>query len=92
MGTSLLATKGFAAPEPGASLPAGASAVSPDWGNRHSFSRCWRGCVSSTRCMERLQTAGSWQNNLLRLAESTGDPGLILEAHYGLGCPFDLAR
>ena len=84
MGTSLLAIKGFAAPEPGAAYQR-ALALCRQIGETVQLFPVLAGLRFFYTLHGELQTARELAEQLVRLAKSTGEPGLVLEANYGLG-------
>ena len=84
MGTSQLAIKGFAAPEPGVAYQR-ALALCRRIGETPQLFPVLAGLRFFYTLHGELQTARELGEQLVRLAKSTGDPGLILEAHYGSG-------
>ena len=86
MGASLSAIKGFAAPETGEAFQR-ALALCQQIGETPQLFPVLAGLRLFYTTHGELQTSREIGEQLLRLAESTGDPGLILEAHYGLGTP-----
>ena len=84
MAASLLATKGFAAPEPGDAYQR-ALALCHQIGETPQLFPVLAGLRFFYTVAGELRTGCEIGEQLLRLAESTGDPGLTLEAHYGLG-------
>ena len=84
MGPSLLAIKGFGAPETGAAYQR-ALALCRQIGETPQLFPVLAGLRYFYMLHGELQTSRELGEQLVRLAESTGDPGLILEAHYGLG-------
>ncbi len=86
MGPSLLAIKGFGAPETGAAY----QRLCRQIGETPQLFPVLAGLRYFYMLHGELQTSRELGEQLVRLAESTGDPGLILEAHYGLGVPLHL--
>jgi hypothetical protein len=86
MGASLSANKGFAAPETGEAFQR-ALALCRQIGETPQLFPVLAGLRLFYTVHGELQTSREIGEQLLRLGKSTGDPGLILEAHYGLGCP-----
>ena len=84
MGPSLLAIKGFGAPETGAAYQR-ALALCRQIGETPQLFPVLAGLRYFYMLHGELQTSRELGEQLVRLAESTGDPGLILEARYGLG-------
>jgi tetratricopeptide (TPR) repeat protein len=84
LGTALIATKGFSSPE---ALQAYARAreLSQLTGEAEQFFHVLFGqwLSNASRCEHRV--ALELGEQCLRLAQNTGDPGLVLEAHHALG-------
>ena len=89
MGTSLLATKGFAAPELGKAY-ARARELCRQLGETPQLFPVLMGLRGFYSVLGDLQTAREIAEELLRLAEGVNDKTLLLEAHYALGIPLNL--
>ena len=89
MGPSLLAIKGFAAPETGKAYQR-ALALCRQIGETPQLFPVLMGLRGFYSVLGELQTAREIAEELTRLAEGVNDTTLLLEAHYALGIPLNL--
>jgi class 3 adenylate cyclase/predicted ATPase len=89
LGTSLLATKGYAAPELGKAYTR-AHELCRQLGETPQLFPVLAGLRLFYTVHGEIRTARELGEELLRLAQSAGDPGLMLEAHYALAMPLYL--
>ncbi len=89
LGTSLMATKGFAAPEVG-TVYARALALCQQVGETPQLFPVLAGLRTFYTGRGELQTGRELGEQLLRLAQSVQDPALLVEAHVALGLPLFL--
>ena len=89
LGTSLLATKGFAAPELGKAYTR-ARELCRQLGDPPQLFPVLAGLRFFYTVHGEIQTSRELAEQLLRLAEGADDPGLLLEAHYALAIPLNL--
>jgi predicted ATPase len=88
-GASLLATRGFAAPEAGAAYTR-ARELCQQVGDPSQLFFVLMGLRIFYLVRGEIQTAREIGEQFLRLAQDTADPAFLLEAHYALGVPLAL--
>jgi class 3 adenylate cyclase/predicted ATPase len=89
LGASLLATKGFAAPEAGAAYTR-ARELCQQGGNPSQPFFVLMGLRIFYLVRGEVQVAREIGEQFLRLAQPTAEPAFLLEAHYALGVPLTL--
>jgi predicted ATPase/class 3 adenylate cyclase len=89
LGTSLLATKGFAAPELGKAYTR-ARELCQQLGETPQLFPVLAGLRFFYTVHGEIQTSRELAEQMLRLAQSAEDHGLLLEAHYALAIPLNL--
>ena len=89
LGTSLLATRGFGSPETGKAYTR-ARELCGQLGESSQLFPVLVGLRFVYVAKGNLQAARDAGEQLLKLAQSTGDPALILEGHYALAVPLHL--
>ncbi|MGZ6241990.1 MAG: AAA family ATPase, partial [Candidatus Binataceae bacterium] len=86
MGTSMLATSGLTTSETGQAYSR-ARELCHQLGESSQLFRALMGLRFFYTALGELQTARELGEQLLRLAQSAGDAGLLVEAHYSLAVP-----